>query len=135
MLRRAAGVVVCLLPLWLACASLLSANQPSQGRVIAASVLTVLAMLLAAMNVSTLWIRPWLYKRRHGTLEGFQYISGIPAVGTVLLCLAETVSFGSPMIAVSAILLSAMDGGSLPWFLVATWNDESLWNSEGHAPN
>jgi len=34
----------------------------------------------------------------------------------------------SKRLAAVALLVLTIDTGGLPWFLVSTWHDESLWN-------
>lgn len=43
-----------------------------------------LAALVVFLNIYLSFIRPSIYRFRHGTLDGFGNISGLPVVGTMI---------------------------------------------------
>ncbi len=126
--RRGVGIVVCSGPVALMVASL--AVGPCRFLGDPRSIgLAVLGLLVGLCNVYLSIGRPWLYRRRRGSMEGYRHVSGIPLVGSLLVVAAGVVGFGLGVTAVIGLLALALDPGGLPWFLVATWRDESFWDA------
>ena len=124
--KRTVGVLVCVAILALPIASGVKAIlDQNQHRPFGLAFLAG-AALLGALNWS-LSIRPALYRRAHGTLDGFKYISGFPALGTVLVVVGSLLGFGSLACAVLGLLALVLDKGGIPWFVAATWRDDSFW--------
>ena len=89
----------------------------------------VLGLLLGILNAYLSMIRPCLYRLRHGSMEGYRFVSGLPLVGSVLVIAAGVFGFGALPTAVVGLVTLALDTGGLPWFLIATWRDGSLWDA------
>ena len=86
-------------------------------------VLIVLALGIAGLNCYLSWVRPLLYLRRHGSRDGYRFVSGIPLIATVLAVGATLLAFGNDGIAIAGIVVQFLDTGSPLWFVYATWND------------
>lgn len=118
--RRTVAVVIGLAPIALAVASLVVPPRPAASYVFG---LLLGGAAIAAFNVYLSFIRPRLYKRRHGTLDGYRFVSGAPMIGSALVVIAWASSMGSRSVAVSSLLILAVDTGGLPWFASALWKD------------
>lgn len=131
-LRRCVGVLVGGAPLWLAAASLFRAmsfpSTTAQGRW-----LLLPAVFLALLNAHLSWIRPRLHARRHGSLEGYRHVSGIPLFGNLFAIAALMLNFGNPFVAGVGLAAVLADTGGLPWFVFSTWSDRSLWEGRDGA--
>ncbi len=121
--RRAIGVLVASVPVALIAASFMSSWTPRLPR--AGVVIAILALAFAAMNAYVSFIRPTLFPRR----KGYRNVSVAPLVGNVLVIAAVLVAFGSPLVAALAAIAYVLDTGGVPWFVIATWRDDSLWNA------
>lgn len=87
------------------------------------------ALLVAMLNFYLSSIRPLLLIRRHGSLEGIPHVSGFPLAGTVLVLLGGLFGFGAWGTALFGLLALVLDTGGLPWFLISTWGDSSMWDA------
>jgi hypothetical protein len=123
--RRTVGVITCVTPIGLAVASLF-------GRRAQASLLVPFPLAFAAwvglLNFHLSFVRPWLFKRRHESLEDCRFISGLPMIATLVVVLTVLADFGVRAVAVAALAILAVDTGGLPWFLITTWRQRELWD-------
>jgi formate-dependent nitrite reductase membrane component NrfD len=94
-LRRFGGVALCLLPVALAAACALWQRSLTEAKVYTGLVLAGVACLVGLLNLQLALVRPRLYRRRHGSLEGCRFVSGLPIVGTFLLVAGCLTAFGS----------------------------------------
>jgi hypothetical protein len=124
-LRRLLGVIVCLSPVALATISLFLQSRKASLVVL---VMLLPALWLAVVNSHLAFIRPWRHKQRFGDFVSYRHVSVIPVIGNVLVVLAMLQAMGSRSVAVVGLILLVLDAGGLPWFLVFTWRDRSLWN-------
>ena len=85
-------------------------------------------LLLGLLNSYLTFIRPWRHHRRHGSMDGYRHVSGFPLVGTLMVTWAGAWGFGELPTAVVGLAASVLDTGGLPWFLVMTWRDRSMWD-------
>ena len=122
--RRVLGITICFSPVALAVWSLFVPRRPTWW---AALIPLALGASIGSLNLYLSWIRPWIYRLRNHSLEGYRYASGAPVIGTVLVTLALLAGVGSKLIAAAGLLVLTIDTGGLPWFLVQTWSDKSLW--------
>jgi hypothetical protein len=125
--RRLLGILICFAPAFLLLASL--AASYTMPRHTGFVVLPILALLLAALNLYLVVGRPALYHWRHGSLDGMRNVSGVPLVGTCLVVTGGLLGFADRWAAVLGLVALALDLGGLPWFLVFTWHDRSLWDA------
>lgn len=127
--RRGLGIVICFAPVVLLLASLgVGLTYPRQS--IVGIALALFGSLFAALNGYLSFIRPLVYSWRHGSIDGMRNISGIPGLGTFFVVASGIVGFAdwrSSSIGLAALIF---DTGGLPWFLLATWRDRSLWDAE-----
>src|SRR6266550_2992531 len=119
--RRVLGITICFSPVALAVWSLFAPRRPTWW---AALIPLALGASIGSLNLYLSWI----YRLRNHSLEGYRYASGAPVIGTVLVTLALLAGVGSKLIAAAGLLVLTIDTGGLPWFLVQTWGDKSLWN-------
>lgn len=124
-LRRSLGLLLGLLPLWLALASLAQAmNYPREEALWLAGA----ALAVGVFNFSLAFLRPiWLSTVRG--LTEFSHVSGAPGIGSLLVLLACGFGFGGLVTSVLALIAVLLDTGGSPWFLASTWRDSSFWDS------
>jgi hypothetical protein len=91
--------------------------------------LSLVGLLFASCNLYLAMIRPVLYVWRHGSTEGLRHVSGIPVLGTLLVVTGGSIGFCDWRAAAVGLAGVVFDVGGLPWFLVATWRDSSLWDA------
>ena len=60
----------------------------SWGRTSLGVALTALATAICLWNFYASLVVPWDYRRRHGSMEGFAHMSGLPMVGGVCVLLS-----------------------------------------------
>jgi hypothetical protein len=128
-LRRTGGILLAALPFGLLVASIISGCLGSGRAPFAGIVAIVLAAAIGIMNFHLSFVRPRIFFKRHGSMNDYRFISGVPVVGTVLVCLGGVLGFGAVGSAMVGIAVLAMDTGGLTWFVISTWRDKSLWNS------
>jgi hypothetical protein len=128
-LRRLVGLVICLSPVGLLVVSLVAGLEPveeSSSVWVRVVRIAVVCLPLSILNFYLALIRPRLYAER----VGYRNISGIPLFGTLLvLVFCGWLAFGDWRVAVVGLVALALDTGGLPWFLIATWRDQSLWDA------
>ena len=73
----------------------------------------LLAVICVGYNLHTSFIRPWLYRRSHGDLSGYQYVSGVPVLGSILIGIAALFFPCAPWIGGLLLVLYLMDPGGL----------------------
>lgn len=61
-------------------------------------------------------------------MDGYRNISGVPLVGTLLLCCGTLMGFGAVGSASVGIAAFVWDTGGSGWLVVATWRDDSFWD-------
>jgi hypothetical protein len=91
-------------------------------------VVFALGSLVCLGNVYLSFIRPWIYKARHGTFEGCRFISVTPLFGTIGVMIGGIALSERLWIVPLALILMAVDIGGFHWFVYSTWKDDSLWN-------
>ena len=126
--RRAFGASLAFSPLLLLLASLVVGIIRSQQPSFAAVGFMIGAAAFAILNFHLSFIRPRLYLFRHGSMDGYRFVSGLPIVGTVLAILGAFFGFGAIGSAIIGIAAFALDTGGSGWFVVATWRDHSFWD-------
>jgi hypothetical protein len=62
-------------------------------------------------------------------MEGLRFISGIPVLGTLFVFASLLAGYGDRRAAAIGAIALALDLGGLPWFVIATWRDRSLWDA------
>lgn len=127
-IKRGVGVLIAAIPFVLAIASIIATTSPFLPRV--AWGILGLSLLIGITNFYLSFIRPFLWEKKYGNMEEYRFISGFPAIATLGACTATLAGFGSSIIAGFAILTLVIDSAGLPWFVVATWSDQSLWDTE-----
>jgi hypothetical protein len=127
--RRSFGVVLALLPLALLFSSIIVGITRTQHSHFAAVGVMIAAAVVAAINFYLSFIRPRVFSLRHGSMDGYRYVSGIPFIGTLLLSIGAMLGFGSIGSALIGIGAFALDTGGSVWFVIATWRDRSFWDT------
>jgi len=131
LVRRLLGVAISLSPILVLLASIVFGIIRSRPFFSAALGLMVAACVLAIWNFYLSFFRGRLYVKRHGSLEGYRYVSGVPLIGAVLAMMGGLVGFGEIGSALVGIASMALDTGGPIWFLIWTWRDEPFWDSRG----
>jgi hypothetical protein len=127
-LRRAVGATICLAPVALLVTSLVASEFLPRESGLGLG-LVVCALFPTALNVYLSWLRPTIYRWRHGSLDGLRNVSGVPLLGTLFVVPAGVIGFGDWRVAALGLFVQAFDSGGLLWFLIATWCDQSLWDA------
>ena len=133
--RRAVGVIVCLalfgVPVVSLCVDQTAFEVAPIMRLISSIsglACTLFGLFITALNAHLAFLRPLLYRRRHGSYEGMRNISGFPAIGTFVVVIGCFLAIGHRPTAVLGLVVLTLDVGGLPWFLIATWHDRGLWD-------
>jgi hypothetical protein len=126
--RRAIGAAICLAPVVLLLASVgVGLAHPRESGLGVG--ISVAGLLFGSCNLYLALIRPARYVWRHGSTEGLRHVSVVPLLGTLLVVTGGIIGFCDWRSAAVGIVALAIDFGGLPWFLVATWRDRSLWDA------
>jgi hypothetical protein len=96
--------------------------------------LAIVGALVAALNAYLSFVRPLLYAWRHGSINGMKNISGIPVLGTFFVVASGVLGFADWRVAAVGLVALVLDTGGIPWFLLMTWLDRSLWDTEQSTP-
>lgn len=128
--RRAVGLALCCVPIFLATASLLYGARGNDHTSTRGTGVLVIALVVACVNFYLSFIRGWFHRRRTGSLDGYRFVSGIPMIGTLLVLIGSVLGFGSVACAALGLLATALDTGGSVWFLVATWRDSAFWDDD-----
>lgn len=128
--RRGLGVLICGSPIWLAVVSGVMSIGHSKQIGSGGIILFSLAGMITLLNMHLLCIRPWLYHRKHKSMEGYHSESAIPMWGTFFVLLGIIGGFQSLLSAVIGLVISIIDVGGLPWVLIFTWKDQSFWDDK-----
>ena len=124
--RRRIGALACLSPVLLLLVSLGCGLSKPQDPLPGLAVMGV-AGAVALLNVWLSFGRGWLHMARGRDPSSHRHVSGLPMIGTILAVAGYLASFGSIATTALGLAVLAIDTGGTPWFLAATWNDESLW--------
>lgn len=89
------------------------------GRTVIGVIFTLLATLVTALNFYLAVIAPWSYKRRHGSMDDYSFISGLPVIGGFFIFCAGALLPPSGAIGIYLLTLYGLDSGGLPWFFYA----------------
>ena len=87
------------------------------------------AAFIAGLNFHLSFIRPLIYRLRHGSMEDYRHVSGFPMIGTLLVLIGGIVGFGALSSALFGLAAMLVDTGGSLWFLIATWHDRSFWDT------
>jgi hypothetical protein len=90
-------------------------------------------LFVAGLNVYTSWVRAFLHKILNGDLEDYKFVSGIPILGNVAALVALWHCGNSWVTIAIVITILVLDTGGMPWFVIATWRDDSLWGKSSDA--
>lgn len=126
--RRVLGLAVCLSPLLLLVASLTYGLAGSADRDAGLGWMLAAASL-GMVNFYLSWLRPTIYRLRHGSYDFYRHVSGIPIVGTILVVVGGLVGFGGVVSAFVGIAVMLIDTGGSFWLLLATREDSSFWDA------
>jgi hypothetical protein len=82
------------------------------------------ALLLSGLNLYLAFIRPALFRNR----PDYRFVSGVPMVGTLSALVGTIVGWGIKIPCLLGLATLFLDPGGLPWFIIGTWPDASLWD-------
>lgn len=80
---------------------------------IVAIVVALLGVFFVGFNLYASFLRPWMYRRTHDDCSGYQYVSGAPALGSILIAIAALVLPSAPWIGGFLLVLYFIDPGGL----------------------
>lgn len=126
--RRIIGVAICSIPIILAILCIIWKKEVYDVRVSAALIIVGLSFLIGCLNLYLTFLRPFLYKQKHKSMDGYRFISGIPLVGNLLLIGGCVIAFGNNLVGFAGVLSALIDSGGLLWVPFITWKDSSLWD-------
>lgn len=126
--RRAFGVMLAFSPLALSIASLAIGIIKGQQSSFAGVGFVIGAAVMAAHNFYLSFVRPYLFRIRCGSMDGFRFVSGVPIVGSILVVLGALFGFGAVGTALIGIIVFLLDTGGSGWIVIATWRDRSFWD-------
>ncbi len=127
--RRGVGLSICGLAFGYLIASAIVGFHTGQLVQVTGIALMFLALTFGLLNFYLSFLRPLLYRHRRGSMDGYRFVSGVPAVGTLLVLIGNTFSYGAVIPALLGIVVLLLDTGGFPWFVIATWGDSSLWDA------
>lgn len=78
---------------------------------------SVVGLLLGGFNFYLAFVRPKLYRRRP-SMEGYRYVSGIPAIGTFCVAVGNVVGFADWIAATVGLFALAVDVDGTPWVII-----------------
>jgi hypothetical protein len=78
-----------------------------------AILVALLAVFFVGFNLYTSFLRPWMYRRAHGDYSGYQYVSGAPALGSILIAIAALFLPSAAWIGVALLVLYFVDPGGI----------------------
>jgi hypothetical protein len=125
--RRVIAVTVCFAPLILAAASLAAGWFWPRTSPIGVA-LAVLAVPVLVLNLTLAFVRPVVYRLRHGSMDGYRHVSGLPLIGNLFAVAGAVVGFGDWRAAGVALFATVCDTGSMTWLAVVIWRDPSFWD-------
>lgn len=131
MMQRIWFSLICLCPVAVVLASLITSFiYPSDRRT--GLGFAIVGLLFGIFHVY-LALRRELYRRKHGSEEGFRYISGTP-LGALFTVLGIVLGFAHFSTAIVGLLAMLIDVNGLPWALVmiSSQYDQSEHEHDGH---
>jgi hypothetical protein len=87
--------------------------------------------LAVVLNLYLGFVRPLLFRLRHGDYEGYRYSSGVPFVGTWLVAAGVILWSPQRLVGGLALLLVLSDTGGFHWFVIQTWREPEIWGPKG----
>jgi hypothetical protein len=81
--------------------------------------LFALGTFISGLNFFLSFLRYPLHRYRGGTRENYHWISGFPAIGSLLLWISAYLLAGIPALMWIALAISLFDTGGLHWFAAA----------------
>ena len=93
-------------------------NHSTISSYIGYTVLTLLALIVLT-NLNLSFFRPWRHKRKYGSIDNYQNISGIPGVGTIFVLAAALFLPPSLTFGIVLVILFLADVGGLHFALFA----------------
>jgi hypothetical protein len=128
-LRRFFGLLLAAAPFFLFIASIIYGATHETGSFWTAVFAAGIAAFIAALNFHCSFIRPFLYRRFHGTMDGYRFVSAFPIVGTIFAIIAAIIGFGAIGTASVCLAATTFDTGAGHWFVYSTWRDKSFWDA------
>ena len=88
------------------------------GRGIAGGVFATLAGIVSLFNFYLHQVVPWMYRREHGTTEGFGSMSGLPIIGSLFILLAAILLPASVAAGIVLFVFYVLDMLGLFWVTI-----------------
>lgn len=94
--------------------------KPVAARQVLGVLLSLAAVLVCAVNFYLSIINPWLYKKEHGSEEGYDAPSGLPIVSGFFIIGAAMLLPESTILGIFLLALYAIDTQGIAWLFVLT---------------
>jgi hypothetical protein len=94
------------------------------GRIAIGVIFALLSTLVTALNVFLTIIAPWSHKRRHGGMQAYSSMSGLPVIGGIFILCAGALLPSSTALGIFLLTLYGLDAGGLPWILYAILTED-----------
>ena len=92
--------------------------RPLFARTLVGVLLAVAASLVCALNFFLHFVSPRLYKKEHGSMEGYDEMSGLPVVSGFFVLGAGALMPESTFTGGFLLALFALDPNGVPWFFL-----------------
>jgi uncharacterized membrane protein len=100
--------------------------KPVAVRTVVGVLLAVAATLVCAFNFFLHFVSPWLYKKEHGSMEGYDEMSGLPVVCGFFVLGAGALMPESAFTGGFLLALFALDTNGVLWFFLQLLRGESV---------
>lgn len=90
-----------------------SFSPSSTWQIVAGGIIAALVILLFSYNIYTSFLRPWIHQRRFGSLDDYQYVSGAPGLGSLLVPVAALLLPNFTWIGVVLLAIYLLDTGGI----------------------
>jgi hypothetical protein len=125
--RRAIGFSLAITPFSIVLGSFISPSLAPSPDI--ATTFGFIGVGIATLNAWLSFGRPFLWKMRKGTMDGYRFISGLPIIGTIVGVFTCLTGFGEITPTLLALTIFMIDTAGLPWFTYATWKDQGFWDT------
>ncbi len=126
-LYKSIALIIAIIPFGVAVGLGISGSRILEGEWVKTGVCVYsLGAWVCLLNFYTSFLRFPIHRLRGGSEEDYKFVSGIPLVG-VLVLLGMALLPINTYITLASIALIVMDTGSVTWFVISIWGDDSMW--------
>ena len=126
-LKRTIGVLLALTPFAIVAVFSLMEWRPFHGKAaVIGYFLLSLGGLICVTNLYYSFLRYPLFRLFGGKKEDYRWVSGYPMFG-ILALIGFVLIPKSMLISAVILFLLLIDTGSISWFVICVWKDDSFW--------